>query len=109
MGCNEPSGPAHQIHNTINDYEWQFKGKKGTKEILSNTGRRRLNIIGALEPTNLKPITLITESNCDQEVIKSFLYEIKKSYSQSRKIHMNILYNFLHKNLQILFLHLNIL
>lgn len=42
--------PVHQVHNNENDYAWQFKGKQGTRIILVNTGRRRVNIIGVLNP-----------------------------------------------------------
>ena len=38
--------PMHQVHNNDNGYAWQFWGKQGTKQVLSNTGRGRLNIIG---------------------------------------------------------------
>ena len=38
--------PMHQIHNNENDYAWQPIGLVGTKQVLANTGRKRLNIIG---------------------------------------------------------------
>ena len=41
--------PMHQIHNNENDYAWQPTGLAGTKKVLANTGRKRLNIIGAAE------------------------------------------------------------
>ncbi|MFN0083679.1 MAG: hypothetical protein ACKVOM_14320 [Ferruginibacter sp.] len=40
--------PMHQIHNNENDYGWQIKGLEGTKQVLANTGRKRLNIVGAI-------------------------------------------------------------
>ena len=46
--------PTHQIHNTINGKCWQTKGKKGTIKIKTNTGRRRITILGAVNVrTNL--------------------------------------------------------
>ena len=61
------SDPVHQIHNNENDYAWQFKGKEGTKNVLTNTGRRRLNIIGGLNPLVMKTTTLLIEGSCDRE------------------------------------------
>ena len=78
--------PMHQVHNNENDYAWQFKGKAGTKKVLGNTGRRRLNIIGALNPLELKPTAILTEANCDREVIKAILKQIRKDYPQATQI-----------------------
>lgn len=72
--------PMHQIHNNENDYCWQEKGKLWTKNVLSNSGRRRLNIIGALNADSLIPTILLTEDNCDTEMIKSFLMEVRREY-----------------------------
>ena len=47
--------PVHQVHNNENDYCWQLKGGHNTKTAFANTGRRRLNIIGAINPVNLQP------------------------------------------------------
>lgn len=80
--------PVHQIHNNENDYAWQFRGKEGTKTVLANTGRRRLNIIGALNPLQLKTTTLLMEGSCDREVIKALLRQIRKDYPEAPKITM---------------------
>jgi transposase len=80
------SDPVHQIHNNENDYAWQFKGKEGTKNVLANAGRRRLNIIGALNPLLLKTTTLLMEGSCDREVIKVFLRQIRQDYPNAPKI-----------------------
>ena len=72
--------PVHQVHNNENDYCWQLKGACNTKTALANTGRRRLNIIGAINPVTLQPTTLLIEENCCEEVIMAFLEEIKKQY-----------------------------
>jgi transposase len=80
--------PVHQIHNNENGYAWQKKGKAGTKKVLSNTGRRRLNIIGALNPLKISMTSLITEAKCDREVIKAFFKEIRKDYPEDIKINL---------------------
>ena len=78
--------PMHQIHNNENDYAWQPKGLDGTKQVLANTGRKRLNIIGAINPVSLQPTILLTEDNCSAEVIEAFLEEIKKQYTNAKAI-----------------------
>ena len=65
--------PMHQIHNNENDYMWQFRGAAGAVQIPSNTGRRRLSIIGAINPQTLTPATFLIEVSCDKEVIIVFL------------------------------------
>lgn len=79
--------PTHQVHNTDNSYCWQDKGKAGTKIILSNSGRKRINIIGAINAITRKPTTLITEDNCDKEMIKCLLGEIRKDYQDAGRIY----------------------
>ena len=80
------SDPVHQIHNNENDYAWQFRGKEGTKNVLANTGRRRLNIVGALNPLLLQTTAVLMEGSCDREVIKVFLKQIRQDYPNAPKI-----------------------
>jgi len=77
--------PVHQTHNNENGYEWQIKGTDGTRQVRANSGRRRVNIIGALDAVTRKPLTLITEANCDQETMIVFLGEIGKEYTDRGK------------------------
>jgi transposase len=78
--------PMHQIHNNENDYSWQFKGKEFTKQIRANTGRRRMNIVGAINPVTLESTTIITEENCCEELIQAFLYEVREQYKNAKTI-----------------------
>ena len=78
--------PMHQVHNNENDYAWQLKGLEGTKQVLANTGRKRLNIIGAINPVTLQPTIILTEENCSAEVIEAFLEEVKIQYNQAKTI-----------------------
>lgn len=80
--------PTHQVHNTVNGYCWQEKGKAGTKTIFSNSGRKRITIIGAINAITHKPTTLITESNCDKEIMKRFLEEIRNDYQNTGRIYI---------------------
>ena len=79
--------PTHQVHNTVNGYCWQKIGKDNTKIVHSNSGRKRVNIIGAINAITYKPTTIITEDNCDKEMIKAFLTQIKKDYPDANNIY----------------------
>ena len=72
--------PMHQIHNNENDYAWQQTGLAGIKKLLATTGRKRLNIIGAVNPLAFEPTIMLTEENSYAEVIEAFLSEIKQQY-----------------------------
>jgi len=78
--------PVHQVHNNENDYCWQLRGRENTKAALANTGRRRLNIIGAINPVNLQPTVMLTEENCCVEVMEAFLEEIRSQYCTATNI-----------------------
>lgn len=78
--------PMHQTHNNENGHMWQIKGKEGTKKMKSNTGRRRLNILGAIDMVTLDIVPFITEENCYKETIKVFLNEVKKTYPKAKEI-----------------------
>jgi transposase len=78
--------PTHPTHNNVNGYLWQEKGEVNTKRVLSNTGRKRITVLGAINLCSKKPVCLITESNCDTNLILAFLDEVKKEYSEISKI-----------------------
>lgn len=78
--------PMHQVHNNENGHLWQIKGEAGTKRVLSNTGRKRLNILGAIDLVSHEIVPLVTEVNCTAETIKVFLAEVIKMYKNSTKI-----------------------
>lgn len=78
--------PMHQTHNNENGYLWQIKGKEGTKNVPSNTGRRRLNILGAVNMVNLEIVSFLTEENCNKDTVKIFLDEVKKAYPKAKII-----------------------
>jgi len=80
------SDPVHMVHNTVKGKCWQLKGAKGTIQFSSNTGRRRLNIIGAIDVIEKKFSGLITEANCNRDAIKAELDIIRKNYLDNKKI-----------------------
>ena len=78
--------PVHQVHNVDNGYCWQLKGRVGTKTVLSNSGRQRLTIIGALNVRTRKTTILTTQDNCDGPMMVSFLHEIRKDYPREKTV-----------------------
>ena len=77
--------PCHLLHNVVNARMWQPRGKNGTITIKSNTGRKRINILGALDIEDFSVTTTLTEETCDSERIVEFLQKIKEKYP-NRKI-----------------------
>jgi transposase len=77
--------PCHLLHNVVNAKMWQPRGKKGTITLKSNTGRKRINILGALDIEDFSVTTTLTEETCDSERIVEFLRKIKEKYPE-RKI-----------------------
>lgn len=77
--------PVHPTHNAIPSKCWQIAGKKNTSTIHSNSGRKRINIVGAIHATTLKTTTLLYESNCDTFMIETFLKELREEYPDKKK------------------------
>ena len=64
------------------------KEKKEQKKIKTNSGRRRINIIGVVNPITMKTTTIITEDNCNKSVVVAYLEKIRKEYPTRKKIYM---------------------
>jgi transposase len=77
--------PCHCIHNNVNGYEWQKKGKAGTKMVKANSGRQRLNVVGALNATTKEPYVFLTEANCNQELICMYLESLREQHPDVEK------------------------
>jgi transposase len=74
----------HLIHNVIAGLCW---GDPANPPILnSNTGRKRLNILGAYNPDTHSLTHLTGEENCDAKRIIAFFELILKEYSSAPKI-----------------------
>lgn len=80
------SDPMHQVHNSENGYAWQIRGKEGTQHVLANSGRTRLNVIGALNPLSLEANTILIGGGCDGAVIEALLDQIRESYADGKLI-----------------------
>lgn len=72
--------PTHPTHNSENGKKWQLKGRENTIHVLSNSGRKRLTILGGLNALTLRPTTLLTEDNCDTLMTEAFLEQLREEY-----------------------------
>ena len=68
--------PCHLLRNVVNARMWQPRDKKRTIIIKSNTGRKRINILGALDIEDFFMIATLTEETCDSGRIVEFLQKI---------------------------------
>ncbi|MCK5537721.1 MAG: IS630 family transposase [Bacteroidales bacterium] len=88
--------PVHQLHNTINGKCWQKKGGNNTIILESNTGRRRITILGAINPVNYQFTSLTLEGMVDKDVTKITLKNIRDTYDDDKEINIimdNATYN----------------
>lgn len=76
----------HLVHNTLAGKCWQEKGLANTVVLSSNTGRRRISIIGAINALTKKFSGLVTEANCNKEAIKAQLDIIRQDYPDNKEI-----------------------
>jgi len=72
--------PVHQLHNTINQKCWQAKGGENTIVLRSNTGRKRLTILGALNPVNYNLSSVLLEGMVDKDVTKAALKSLRNTH-----------------------------
>lgn len=59
---------------------WQPRGREGTIKIKTNPGRKRVNILGALNFNDLSVISTITEDKCNAEKVVVFIQKIVEKY-----------------------------
>jgi len=80
----------------VNARMWQPRGKKGTITIKSNTGRKRITILGALNIEDLSIIKTLTEETCNAERIIEFLQKVKEAYPDMKIVILldNARYNY---------------
>jgi transposase len=78
--------PVHQLHNTINQKCWQAKGGENTIVLQSNTGRKRITILGAINPVDYNLNSILIEGMVDKEVTKAALKSIRETYNDGKPI-----------------------
>lgn len=80
--------PTHQVHNTVIGKCWQPIGGANTITLPSNTGRRRLSVLGAINAITMQFSSVITEDNCDQFMVQETFKSIRSEYPDGKKIVM---------------------
>ena len=87
---------CHLLHNVVNARMWQPRGKKGTIAIKSNTGRKRINILGALDIADLSTHITLTEETCNAERVIEFLQKVRDAYPDAKIVFVldNARYNY---------------
>ena len=78
--------PVHQLHNTINGKCWQAKGGHNTVILSSNTGRKRITILGAISPVDHQFTSITLEGMVDKEVTMEVLKNIRETYNDDKEI-----------------------
>jgi len=78
--------PVHQLHNTINGKCWQKRGGRNTIILESNTGRKRITILGAINPVTHQFTSITLEGMVDKEVTKITLKNIRETYDDKKEI-----------------------
>lgn len=91
LKAESPQGTAflfgdgmHLVHQNIPGLCWG--DPKNVPILKTNTGRQRLNILGAYNPVSHSFVHLTGEKNCDANKVVEFLELILKSYKQAPKI-----------------------
>lgn len=75
---------SHPQHNNMPFYGWIFKGV--TRTIKANTGRKRLNLNGALNLEDMS-VTVLSEKTINTEAMKRLIDEIEQKQSKGQ-IHL---------------------
>jgi len=78
--------PTHKVHNTVAGYCWQTRGEEGTVIIPSNTGRKRVTILGFINAVTNRFTSLITESNCDTLMNEEAHKGLREAYPDGKEI-----------------------
>ncbi|MBW2986905.1 IS630 family transposase, partial [Candidatus Woesearchaeota archaeon] len=76
---------VHPTHNTKLAYGWIQKGKR--KEILTNTGRQRINLSGAIDIIS-KKVLIREDLTLNASSTIEFLKQVEAAYPHVRRIHV---------------------
>lgn len=77
---------VHPVYNSMPSYGWIKKGKE--KALLSNPGRCRLNIHGAMNSETLETTVVITEDSTDTDSTINVFKQLEKYYPQASAIYV---------------------
>lgn len=75
---------VHFLHNMIASSAWILKGK--TKVLPTNSGRKRINVIGVYEPKVKELISIDTLQPCNSQLVNELLTKIRLVHPQEEVI-----------------------
>ena len=76
---------SHVEYQVKSSKNWQKKGVHNTKILKTNPGKKRINILGALDRELGKLTVFITRNSCNKGLVSNFFGKVKKTYRWSRK------------------------
>ncbi len=65
---------AHLLHNAVPGHGWIKRGK--TVELKTNSGRNRLNVLGAYSPDDHTLISIEGTESCDADLVGQLLRKV---------------------------------
>jgi transposase len=77
---------CHPQHNSQPNFGWILKGHN--KLLLSNTGRKRVNIHGGININTHKLVSIVDDKNIDADTFILLLEAIQKRHGKGEKVHI---------------------
>lgn len=77
---------VHPQHNTRSDYAWIKRGQ--TKEVPSNSGRKRINLNGAMNAHRPEEVEIVEAEAINAEVTKELLSKLAEKHPDKDKIYV---------------------
>lgn len=75
---------SHPTHNPVVGYSWAVRGQR--PQILSNTGRQRLNVLGAYSPLDQAYVGFETTQNINAESLLKLIGQLEQHQPHGRII-----------------------
>jgi transposase len=66
---------AHLLHNAVPSQGWIKRGH--TVELRTNSGRNRLNVLGAFSPDDYSLVSIAETASCDIGLVSRLLYKLR--------------------------------
>ena len=75
---------VHPTHNSVLGYCWALRGQR--PQVLSNSGRQRLNVLGAYSPLGQAYVGLETTQNINAQTLLQLIEKLEQHQPQGRII-----------------------
>lgn len=75
---------VHPLHNALAGYAWLPKGT--IVYLRSNTGRKRVNILGALNPITLEYVDIQTQDSITATTVVDLLTQLQQQHPEAQRI-----------------------